>query len=174
MSDLILLAYRTPSAAFVAGEALAVLQQESGVEPEDIVVVMRDATGRVTVNQSIDLATGRALGGGSWGTLIGMLFLDGRKPVPGGGGLAAQLLAAGLDATFLQSAGAALTKGGAVVGLRVRLLGAERVVERARMLKGAPKVLTTRLSPETEEALYDLLAQIPDSVLTQDAPDGMF
>lgn len=174
MSDLILLAYRTPGAAFVAGEALAVLQQEAAVEPEDIVVVTRDAAGRVTVNQSIDLATGRALGGGGWGTLIGMLFLDGRKPVPKGNGLAAQFLAAGLDASFLQSAGTALTRDGAVVGLRVRLLGAERVLDRVGTLKGAPKVLRTRLSPETEEALYDLLAQIPESVLAQDAPDGMF
>ncbi|KAM3107445.1 DUF1269 domain-containing protein [Phormidesmis sp. 146-33] len=174
MSDLILLSYSSPSAAFVAGEALAVLQQEAGVEPEDIVVVTRDATGRVTVNQSIDLATGRALGGGGWGTLIGMLFLDERKPAAAGSGLAAQFLATGIEASFLQSAGAALTRTGAVVGLRVRLLGAARVLERVRMLKGAPKVLTTRLSPETEEALYDLLAQIPDAVLNQDAPDGMF
>jgi hypothetical protein len=50
VSDLILLVYRSQSAAFVAGEALAVLQQEAGTEPEDIVVVTRDVTGRISVN----------------------------------------------------------------------------------------------------------------------------
>lgn len=174
MSDLILLAYRSPSAAFVAGEALAVLQQEAGTEPEDIVVVTKDGSGRVSLNQSINLATGQPLGNGRWGTLIGLLFLDERKPVQGGMGLSLRLLEAGLDATFLRSAGEALAKGGAVVGLRVRLLGAEQVLKRVRALKAVPTVLQTRLSAAAEDALYDLQAQIPEQVLDQNAPDGMF
>lgn len=174
VSDLILLVYRSQSAAFVAGEALAVLQQEAGTEPEDIVVVTKDATGRVSVNQSIDLATGRPLGGGRWGTMIGMLFLDSRKPATDGRGLSAQLLDTGLEEGFLRETGKALEKGGAVVGLRVRLLGADRVLERIKTLKEAPKVLRTRLGAGTEEALYELQALIPDRALGQSAPDGMF
>lgn len=174
MSDLILLVYRSPSAAFVAGEALAVLQREAGTEPEDIVVVNKDGAGRVSLNQLIDLATGQPLGGGRWGTLIGLLFLDDRKPAKTGKGLSAQLLAAGLDQGFLTSAGEALAKGGAVVGLRVRLLGVTRVLERVAALNGAPKVLRTRLAAETEDALYDMQGQIPEQVLGQAAPDGMF
>jgi uncharacterized membrane protein len=174
VSDLILLVYRSPSAAFIAGEALAVLQQEAGTEPEDIVVVTKDGAGRVSLNQSINLATGQPLGGGRWGTLIGMLFLDERKPIQSGKGLSAQLLAAGVDAGFLRSAAESLEKGGAVVGLRVRLLGATRVLERIKALKPSPKVLQTRLAAATEDALYDLQAQIPEQVLHQTAPDGMF
>lgn len=173
MSDLILLAYRSQSAAFVAGEALAVLQQEAGTEPEDIVVVTRDATGRVSVNQSTDLSTGQPLGGGRWGTMIGMLFLDQRKPVRGGKGLAAQLMEAGLDGTFLQAAGKSLQVGSAVVGLRVRLLGAAAVLDRVRALKGEPKILQTRLDAATEEALTDMQAQIPEQVLRQQATDDL-
>ena len=173
MSDLILLAYRSQSAAFVAGEALAVLQQEAGTEPEDIVVVTRDATGRVSVNQSTDLSTGQPLGGGRWGTMIGMLFLDQRKPVRGGKGLATQLMEAGLDGTFLQAAGKSLQVGSAVVGLRVRLLGAAAVLDRIRALKGEPEILRTRLDAATEEALTDMQAQIPDQVLRQQATDDL-
>ena len=173
VSDLILLAYRSQSAAFVAGEALAVLQQEAGTEPEDIVVVTRDATGRVSVNQSTDLATGRPLGGGRWGTMIGMLFLDQRKPVRGGKGLAAQLMDAGLDSAFLQATSKALAVGSAVVGLRVRLLGADAVLDRVRSLKGEPTILQTRLDAATEEALYDMQAQIPDQVLRQHPADDL-
>jgi len=173
VSDLILLAYRSQSAAFVAGEALAVLQQEAGTEPEDIVVVTRDATGRVSVNQSTDLSTGQPLGGGRWGTMIGMLFLDQRKPVRGGKGLATQLMEAGLDGTFLQAAGKSLQVGSAVVGLRVRLLGAAAVLDRIRALKGEPEILRTRLDAATEEALTDMQAQIPDQVLRQQATDDL-
>jgi uncharacterized membrane protein len=174
VSDLILLVYRSPSAAFIAGEALAVLQQEAGTEPEDIVVVTKDGAGRVSLNQSINLATGQPLGGGRWGTMIGLLFLDDRKPVPSGKGLSAQLLDVGIDAAFLRSVGTSLAKGGAAVGMRVRLLGANRVLERVKALKAKPKVLQTRLGPATEDSLYELQDRIPEQVLGQAPPDGMF
>jgi uncharacterized membrane protein len=168
LSDLIIAAYRSQNAAFVAGESLAALQQESGTEPEDIVVVTRDATGRVSVNQSIDLATGKPLGGGRWGALIGMLFLDRRKPVEGGVGLASQFRAAGLDSGFLQDVGASLDAGGAAVGMRVRLLGTKRVTERLHKLAGNPRILQTRIRAEAEEALYHMQEQIPDRVVQSD------
>ena len=171
VSDLIIAAYRSPNAAFVAGESLAVLQQEAGVEPEDIVVVTRGAAGRVSVNQSIDLATGQPLGDGRWGALIGMLFLDNRKPTGRGTGLSEQLLSAGLDAGFLQDVVRALGKNGAAVGLHVRMLGADRVRAHLEGLAGSPKILQARLDAATEDALRDLQEQIPVSALSE--PDGL-
>lgn len=168
MSELIIAAYRSQNAAFVAGESLAALQQDAGTEPEDIVVVTRDTTGRVSVNQSIDIASGKPLGGGRWGTLIGMLFLDRRKPIEGGAGLAAQFRTAGLDAPFLQDVALSLEPGGAAVGMRVRLLGAKRVVDRLQQLAGNPRILQTRIGAEAEEALYDMQGQIPDRVVQSD------
>jgi uncharacterized membrane protein len=167
LSDLIIATFRSLNAAFVAGESLAALQQEAGTEPEDIVVVTRDAAGRVSVNQSTDLATGEPLGGGRWGALIGMLFLDRRRPVAGGKGLSSQLHSAGLEAGFLQDVAQALDSGGAAVAMRVRLLGTRKVRDRLVGLGGAPTILQTRLSAETEDALYDLQAQIPDAVAGQ-------
>ncbi|WP_295072462.1 DUF1269 domain-containing protein [Tabrizicola sp.] len=171
MSDLIIAAYDSPPAAFVAGESLAALQQDAGVEPEDIVVVTRSGAGRISLNQSIDLGSGKPLGGGRWGALIGMLFLDGRKATGTGRGLAEQLHAAGLDAGFLKTVSQSLDKGGAAVGLHVRLLGVERVRARLKELKGNPKILHARLNAQTEEALHDLQAQIPQTVSNQ--PDGI-
>jgi uncharacterized membrane protein len=165
MSDLILAFYRTPTAAFAAGQALAAFQQAAGTEVEDIVVVTRDGSGRVQVNQSIDRATGKPLGGGRWGTLIGLLFLDRRKPQAGGKGLAAQFRAVGLDDAFLLNASKALSTTGAVIGMRVRLLGRDRVIEKLIALDGKPKIHWTRLNPDTEDALYDMQGQIPEAVL---------
>ena len=172
MSDLIIALYRTQSAAFSAGETLAVLQQSAGTEPEDIVVVTRDTSGRITMNQSISLATGKPLAGGRWGALIGMLFLDPVKAQPRGKGLGAQFRAAGLDDRFLQDVGRSLAKQGAAVGMRVRLLGKDRVVEALKGLKGSPKILWTRLSPDAEEALTDMQAQIPEPALSQAQATG--
>lgn len=171
MSDLIIAAYRSQTAAFVAGESLAVLQQEAGVEPEDIVVVTRGAAGRVSINQSINLATGQPLGGGRWGALIGMLFLDSRKPTGRGLGLAEQLNAAGLEASFLQDAVRALGKNGAAVGLHVRMLGVDRVRARLDGMAGNPKILHARLDAATEDALQDLQDRIPTTALSE--PDGL-
>ena len=171
MSDLIIAAYRSQSAAFVAGESLAALQRDAGSEPEDIVIVTRDAEGRVSVNQSIDMATGTPLGGGRWGALIGLLFLDPRKPVVGGKGLSSQFRTAGLDVGFLQDVAASIGPGGAAVGMRVRLLGAKRVRERLAQLTGEPRVLQTRLSADAEEALEDMQHQIPGPAILLDGQD---
>lgn len=169
MSDLILAIYRTPNAAFAAGQALAVFQRASGTEAEDIVVVTRDASGRVGINQSIDLATGKPLGDGRWGALIGLMFLDRRKPQPDAKGLAAQFRAVGLDEGFLQDATKALGKGGAAVGMRVRLLGRDRVVEKLTSMPGKLRIFWTRLGPDTEDALLDMQGQIPEAALDQSA-----
>ncbi len=171
MSDLIIAVYRNQNAAFVAGESLAVMQQDTGVEPEDIVVVTRGAAGRISVNQSINLETGQPLGGGKWGALVGMLFLDGRKPTGRGLGLAEQLHAAGLEASFLQGAVKALGKTGAAVGMHVRMLDVDRVSARLAGLAGDPKILRARLDAVTEEALLDLQDQIPASTLSE--PEGL-
>lgn len=167
MSDLIIAVYRNQSAAFSAGETLAALQRSAGTEPEDIVVVTRDKSGRVTINQSISLATGAALAGGRWGALIGLLFLDPVKPHPKGKGLGAQFRAAGLDDRFLQDVGRSLAKPGAAVGLRVRLLGRDRVVDALKGTKGSPRILWTRLGPDAEEALADMQDRIPEPALNQ-------
>lgn len=163
MSDLIIAVFGNQSAAFAAGQSLAAFQRDMGVEPEDIVVVSRDATGRVTVNQSIDLATGKPLGGGAWGVLIGMMFLAGRKPKGSSTGLAGQLGASGLEADFVHEVMHALDSGGAAVGLHVRMLGADRVRARLSDMPGNARILQARLSAETEEALHDLQAQIPQA-----------
>lgn len=174
MSDLIIAVYRSETAAFVAGDNLVALQHAAGTEAEDIVVVTRDKTGRVSVNQSIDLATGEPLAGGRWGALIGLLFLDSGKDQPKGKGLAARFSATGLDARFVQEVAGSLDAGGAAVGMRVRLLGRDRVEEALKSGKGSPKVLWTRLSPDAEDALVDMHDQIPDSVLHQGQPNDAF
>jgi uncharacterized membrane protein len=165
VSELIILTFRDRNAAFTAAEHLGTLQQAAGTEPEDIVVVTRNAAGGVSVNHLTDGTTGRALGGGGWGTLIALLFLDDRTARSAERGPAAQFLEAGLERQFLEEAAHALDKTGAVVGMRVRLLGPDRVIERARSLDGIQKVIRARLSGEAEDRLIDMQDQIPPGVM---------
>jgi uncharacterized membrane protein len=172
VSDLIIAAYASENAAFRAGESLAALQQEAGVEPEDIVVVTRTAAERISVHQSLDLLTGRPIGGGRWAALIGMLFLDPRGPTGSGRGLADQFRATGLDAEFLRDVSQVLNGGNAALGIHVRLLGVDRVRARLQQMAGNPRILHARLSAETEEALHDLQQQIPEDALDRPGTDG--
>ncbi len=76
MSDLIVVAFEDEATAFELRAALVKLQKEYLLEMEDVVVVTKSADGQVALHQAVNLTTGGAMGGGLWGTLIGLLFLN--------------------------------------------------------------------------------------------------
>lgn len=175
MPELMIIVLDDEGAAFAAGEALVLMQQGGPALMEDVVVVTRGPDGTVRLNHSVDLATGRAIGGGSWGTLIGLIFVPDADEVKGGGevkrggeakpgdeakpGMAAKLAGLGLDADFLRAARHSLDHGGAAVGLVLRNLSAEVVLE--RLARFSPRPLRATLDPQTEAALGDFLATFP-------------
>jgi len=55
---------------------LVELQQEALVGLEEAVVVEDAAEGRVHLHQALKLISAGAVGGGFWGTLVGLLFLN--------------------------------------------------------------------------------------------------
>jgi uncharacterized membrane protein len=163
MSDLIIVNFRSAKAAFDAGAALAQWQGQSGAEPEDIVVLTRSPTGTVSVNQSVNRATGKTLGGGRWGIVIGMLCLD--QPGTADGALRARFRVAGLEEGFLRDMDRVPPKTGAAVGMRVRNLGADRVAGFLKAQAGAGKLIRTRLSAHAEDSLFLVQAELPDGVI---------
>lgn len=173
MSDLIVVAYRSETAATLARNALVAFQQAAATEPEDIILVTQTGAGEIALEQSVWRATGMPLGDGRWGMLIGALFLDDRKPSKQSNkGLATLFHKAGLDAAFLQEVSQSLASGGAAVGMRVRKLGAKAVINRLADLPEAGRVLHRALDAEVEselEALHDL---IPEYVPRHLRPGG--
>ena len=158
MSHIVVAIFSDEEAARMAGAALAQLQDRVGTEPEDIVVVTRSGAGRVTLDQSVRPDSGRALGGGRWGALIGTMFIRNDKGQPG------FFRQAGMDERFLAAVGQALDRGGAALGIRVRELGVDRVQDRLALLRVPGRVLTTRLDPRTEAALDRAAAGLPEHV----------
>lgn len=175
MSDLIIVAFPDEATAFAAGKALVALQKEYLIEMEDVVVVTRDETGKVSLHQSVNLTTGGAIGGGLWGTLIGLLFLNpivGAAVGAGAGALAGKFTDIGIDDAFLRDIGQSLDKGGAAVGLLVRKLTTDKVLERLEPFRERGRVIHTSLSHEAETRLKAFLEKIPPLHLPQDQLGG--
>jgi uncharacterized membrane protein len=175
MSDLIIVAFEDEATAVAAAEALVLLQKKYLIEMEDVVVVTRDAEGRVTLNQSVNLVTGGAIGGGLWGTLIGLLFLNplvGAALGAGAGALAGKFSDLGIDDDFLRDVGASLDKGGAAVGLLVRKMTADKVLDGLEPFREKGRVIHTSLSHEAEANLKQFLEKVPPMHLPQDQLGG--
>lgn len=175
MSDLIIVAFPDEATAFAAGKALVALQKEHLIEMEDVVVVTRDDTGKVSLHQSVNLTTGGAIGGGIWGTLIGLLFLNpivGAAVGAGAGALAGKFTDIGIDDQFLRDIGQSLDKGGAAVGLLIRKLTTDKVLERLEPYREKGRVLHTSLTHEAEARLKEFLEKVPPLHMPQDQLGG--
>src|SRR5438552_12379238 len=111
MSDLVFIAFPSEQKAEEVREKVLGLQKEYLIELEDAVVVVKDAQGRIKLNQLMNLTAAGALSGGFWGSLIGLVFL---MPVAGAalgaaaGALSGKLADVGINDKFMTDAAAAL------------------------------------------------------------------
>src|SRR5215470_6867584 len=100
MSNLVAVVFDDETTAFAMRAALAKMQKEYLIDMEDAVVVTRDEKGRTKLDQAVNLTTAGAVGGGFWGLLIGMIFLNpllGAAVGAGAGALSGKLRDLGLD-----------------------------------------------------------------------------
>ncbi|MGL5009780.1 MAG: DUF1269 domain-containing protein [Paracoccaceae bacterium] len=156
MSDLIIVAFADEATAFEARAELVKLQKEYLIEMEDVVIITRSDGGDVQLHQAVNLTASGAMGGGLWGALIGMLFLNpvvGAAVGAGAGALAGKFTDLGIDDDFLRNVGRSLDKGGAAVGVLIRKMTADKVLDRLGSLKAKGRVLQTSLSKDAEAKL---------------------
>ncbi|MCE8442569.1 DUF1269 domain-containing protein, partial [Rhodovulum sulfidophilum] len=76
MADLIAVAFDDESKAFDMRGEMVRMQKDYLLDMEDVVVVTRDAEGKVKLHQAVNLTAAGAVGGSFWGLLIGLLFLN--------------------------------------------------------------------------------------------------
>ena len=156
MSDLVAIAFDDSAKAFDLRARLAQLQKEYLISMDDIVVVTRDDDGKVKLHQPYNLTAAGAMGGGFWGMLIGMIFLNplvGMAVGAGAGALSGHLGDIGINDDFMKRLGESLTPGGAAVFVLVRKATGDKVLESLTDFTGTGKVLQTSLSKDSEEAL---------------------
>jgi uncharacterized membrane protein len=160
MSSLVVVGFPTAAEAETVRRELVDIQREQLVSLEDAVVVERDDNGTVHLHQAVNLTAAGAVGGGFWGVLVGMLFLN---PLLGGalgaglGAVSGQFTDLGINDDFLREVGGTLPSGGAALCLLLREATPDRVVERLRAHAPHAKLLRTNLSHTDEDQLRELL-----------------
>jgi uncharacterized membrane protein len=156
MSDLIVVAFDDEATAFEVRAALVKMQKEYLIEMEDAVVVTKSADGKVALHQAVNLTATGAVGGGMWGALIGLLFLNpllGAAVGAGAGAISGKLTDIGISDQFMKEIGASLKDGGAAVCVLVRKVTGDKVLEGLAQFKHKGRVIQTSLTKEQEDKL---------------------
>ncbi|MFN7320406.1 MAG: DUF1269 domain-containing protein, partial [Methylobacterium sp.] len=73
MSDLVFVAFPTEQKAEEVRKRVLELQREYLIELGDAVVVVKDESGNIKLNQLLNLTALSAASGAMWGTLIGLI-----------------------------------------------------------------------------------------------------
>jgi uncharacterized membrane protein len=160
MSTLVVVGFTTVEEAEQVRREVVDIQREQLLSLEDAVVVEHDGDGQVHLRQSLNLTAAGALGGGFWGTLVGLLFLNpllGAAIGAGVGAVSGSLSDLGIHDGFMRELGETLPRGSAALCLLVREASPDRVIERLRAHAPHAKLLRTNLTHLDEERLRHLL-----------------
>lgn len=160
MNSLVVVGFPTVEEAEQVRRELIDIQREQLIAIEDAVVVEHDKERGVQLRQAINLSAAGAVGGGFWGTLVGLLFLNpllGAAVGAGVGAASGALSDIGINDGFLREVGGTLPTGSAALCLLVRDATPDRLIERLRSHAPHARLLRTNLSHTDEERLRQLL-----------------
>jgi uncharacterized membrane protein len=162
MSDLVFIAFPDEKQAEAVRDKVLDLRKEYLIEIGDAVIAVKDAKGRVKLNQLLNTTATGALSGAFWGTLIGFLFL---VPLIGtavgavSGAVAGKFSDFGIDDGFMKDAAAALAPGQAGLFLLIGKITTDKVLADLQGVGGV--VMKTSFDRSKEEALREALAGHP-------------
>ena len=160
MSNLIVVVFNDEVTAFEMRTALMKMQKEYLIELEDAVVVTRDRSGKTKLDQAVNLTSAGAIGGGFWGMLIGLIFLNpllGAALGAGAGALSGKFTDIGLDDKMMKEIGQSFTPGSSGLFLLVRKATVDKVLAGLKDFAGKGKLFQTSLNKDDENALRQAL-----------------
>lgn len=158
MSDLIVIGYDDPFKAEETRLKLAKMQKGYLIDLEDAVVAVKDRDGKIRLNQAYPLTQMGAVGGGFWGALIGMLFLNpllGAAVGAGAGAISGALSDVGINDTFMKDLAQSFQPDTSALFVLVRKATPDKVLEELRGAGG--RIIQTSLSHEDEAKLQAAL-----------------
>jgi len=174
-ATLVVVGFPSVQEAELVRRELVDLQREQLVALEDAVVVEHGPDGRVHLHQTLNLTAAGAVGGGFWGTLVGLLFFNpllGTAVGAGVGALSGALSDLGLDDGFLREIGDTLPPGQAALAVLLRQAAPDRVIERLRRHAPQARLLRTNLSHSDEDRLRHLLARVRHQAGSEAMPEA--
>ena len=164
MSNLIVVSFPEEQLAFELRAALVQMQKEYLIEMEDVVIVTKDAAGKIKLHQAMNLTAMGAATGGFWGLLIGMLFLNpllGAAVGAGAGALSGRFTDLGIDDDFMKTLAEQFQPGCAAVFILVKKATPDKVLAGLEQFKGKGKVIQTSLTKDEEQGLRAFLEAHP-------------
>lgn len=160
MSHLVAVVFDDEATAFEMRAALIKMQRDYLVELEDAVVVTKDTKGKTRLDQAVNLTAAGAVGGGFWGMLIGLIFLNpllGAAVGAGAGALSGKLNDIGINDKMMKEIGQSFKPGSSALFVLVRRATADKVLAGLASFAGKGKVFQTSLSKDDETALREVL-----------------
>ena len=160
MSNLVVVVFNDEVTAFEMRTALLKMQKDYLIELEDAVVVTRDTKGKTKLDQAVNLTSAGAVGGGFWGLLIGMIFLNpllGAAVGAGAGALSGKLTDIGVNDQMMKDIGQSFKPGSSGLFLLIRRATMDKVLEGLKEFTGKGKVFKTSLNKDDEHALREAL-----------------
>ena len=158
MSELIVIGYDDPLKADEIRLQLLTLQREYLVDLEDAVVAIKTKDGKVKLNQAFPLTAMGATGGGFWGALIGLIFMNpllGAVVGASAGAVSGALSDIGINDQFMKDLAEGFKPETSALFILVRKVTTDKVLEEIRGTGG--RVLQSSLSHDDESKLQAAL-----------------
>ncbi len=158
MADLIVIEYDDIHKAEEVRLKLQKMERDYLVDLADAVVATKDEKGKVRLNQIHNLTASRAVSGGYWGALIGLLFLN---PLLGAavgvtaGAVSGALTDVGINNNFMKEIANGFQNRSSALFVLVRKVTPDKV--RAELEGSGGKMLQTSLTHEEEAKLQAAL-----------------
>jgi uncharacterized membrane protein len=160
MSTLIGVLFEDETTAFEMRVALLKMQKQHLIELEDSVVVTRDLKGKIKLDQAVSLTRVGALGGGFWGMLVGLIFLNpllGAAIGAAAGGVMARFQDIGLNDKVMKDLAQSFKPGTSALFILLRKATVDKVLDGLKDFAGKGKVFQSSLSKDDEIALQQAL-----------------
>jgi uncharacterized membrane protein len=160
MAHLVVIVFPDEATAFEMRAELVKMQKEYLIEMEDAVVVTRDQKGRTKLDQAVNLTAAGAVGGGFWGLLIGLIFLNpllGAALGAGAGALSGRLNDIGLNDKMMRDIAQSFKPGSSGLFVLVRKATVDKVLAGLKGFAGKGTVFQTSLTKDDEAALREAL-----------------
>ncbi len=158
MADLIVIEYDDIHKAEEVRLKLQKMERDYLVDLEDAVVATKDEKGKVRLNQIHNLTASRAVSGGYWGALIGLLFLNPLLGAAAGataGAISGALTDVGINNNFMKEIANGFQNRSSALFVLVRKVTPDKV--RAELEGSGGKILQTSLTHEEEAKLQAAL-----------------
>jgi uncharacterized membrane protein len=159
MSSLVVVRYDDEFKAEEVRLMLQKMHKDYLIDLEDAVVVVKDRKGNVKLHQMHSLTAAGAVGGGFWGALIGLIFLNPLLGMAAGaavGAVSGALSDVGIDDKFMKELAGAFDPGTSALFVLIRKATPDKVLEELKGTGGT--ILKTSLSHEDEAKLQAALS----------------